>query len=61
MDFVSDQLHDGRKLRVLTVVDTYTRECLATEVGQRLNSTNVVAVLSRIVAARGKPHRIFCD
>jgi putative transposase len=36
MDFVADALFDGRKLRMLTVVDLYTRECLAIEVGQSL-------------------------
>jgi hypothetical protein len=35
MDFVADALFDGRKLRALTVVDNYTRESLAIEVGQR--------------------------
>jgi putative transposase len=36
MDFVADALFDGRKLRMLTVVDLYIRECLAIDVGQRL-------------------------
>src|SRR5688572_24330699 len=36
MDFVADALFDGRRLRALTIVDNYTRQCLAIEVGQRL-------------------------
>lgn len=36
MDFVSDALFDGRRLRLLTVIDLHTRECLAITVGQRL-------------------------
>jgi len=61
MDFVADQLHDGRKIRVLTVIDTFTRECLATTVGARLRSENVVETLSKIARNRGLPRRIFCD
>jgi putative transposase len=61
MDFVADQLHNGSKLRLLTIVDTYTRECLAVELGVRLNSGNVVDVLGRIAKDRGLPKRIHCD
>ena len=61
MDFVADQLHGGSKMRVLTIVDTFTRECLATTVGQRLNGSDVVETLSRLVSQRGKPKRIHCD
>jgi len=41
MDFVSDALFDGRRLRMLTVIDLYTRECLAIAVGQRLTGEDV--------------------
>ena len=61
MDFVADQLHNGSKLRLLTIVDTYTCECLAVELGVRLNSGNVVDVLGRIAKDRGLPKRIHCD
>jgi len=61
MDFVADQLHDGRKIRILTVIDVFTRECLATSIGSRLRSEDVVATLNMIVKDRGKPQRIFCD
>lgn len=61
MDFVADQLHDGRKIKVLTVIDIFTRECLATTIGAKLRSENVVTTLTMIMKERGKPQRIFCD
>lgn len=61
MDFVTDQAHHGERFRMLTVVDVYTRECLAIEPGQHLGGADVVAVLTRIAARRGTPRRIFCD
>ncbi|KGD40666.1 HTH-like domain protein [Burkholderia pseudomallei] len=57
MDFVADSLFDGRRLRTLTVVDNYTRECLAIEVGQSLKGEHVVEALTRITAMRGHPPR----
>ena len=50
MDFVADQLANGTKFRVLTVVDVFTREALAIEVGQRLKGEDVVAMLDRVSA-----------
>ena len=61
MDFVADALFDGRKLRMLTVVDCYTRECLAIDVGQRLKGEDVVNTLNRICAERGLPRAIKTD
>jgi len=61
MDFVSDALFDGRRLRALTVVDTYTRECLAIEVGQSLKGEDVVHVLDRIKGERELPNAIKVD
>ncbi len=61
LDFVADQLADGRRFRALTVVDVYTRECLAIEVGQSLKGGDVVPVLNRIGIARGAPKMLFCD
>ena len=52
MDFVSDALFDGRKFRCLTVVDNYSRECLAIYVGQSLRGSDVVEVLNRIKKQR---------
>jgi putative transposase len=61
MDFVADNLFDRRKLRMLTVVDCYTRESLAIHVGQSLKGEDVVRVLSRIVHERGQPQTIKTD
>lgn len=61
MDFVSDALFDGRRLRALTVVDNYTRESLAIEVGQSLKGEDVVRVLDGVVAQRGAPQTIKVD
>ena len=61
LDFVADQLADGRRFRALTVVDVYTRECLAIEVGQSLKGEDVVRALNRIGVRRGAPKWLFCD
>lgn len=61
MDFVADALFDGRKLRMLTVVDCHTHECLAIEVGQSLKGEDVVASLNRITEVRGLPRTIKTD
>ena len=60
-DFVADALFDGRKLRMLTVVDCYTRECLAVDVGQSLKGEDVVDSLNRICGERGLPRTIKTD
>jgi len=60
-DFVADALFDGRKLRMLTVVDCYTRECLAIDVGQSLKGEDVVDNLNRICGERGLPKTIKTD
>jgi putative transposase len=61
MDFVADALFDGRKLRTLTVVDHYTRESLAIDVGQSLKGEDVVMTLNRIIATRNIPEKIKVD
>lgn len=61
MDFVHDQLASGSKLRLLTVIDVYTREALAIEVGPRLRGEHVAAVLNRLIYLRGAPKVVFCD
>ena len=61
MDFVADQLADGSRFRSLTVVDIYTRECLAIESGQKLKGEDVVRALNRIKVRRGVPKMVFCD
>jgi putative transposase len=62
MDFVSDALYDGRRFRALTLVDNFSRECLAIDVGQNLKGIDVVAVMERIGEQRGVvAHRIQVD
>ena len=61
LDFMADQLTDGRRFRVLTIVDVFTRESLAVEVGASLKGTDVVEVLNHIRARRGAPKMLFCD
>ena len=61
LDFIHDQLGNGQKFRALTVVDVYSRECLAIEVGQRLRGEHVVEVLNRLVQHRGAPKYLFAD
>ena len=61
LDFVADQLANGQRFRALTVVDVFTRESVAIEVGQRLRGEHVVTVLNRLTARRGVPTVLFCD
>jgi putative transposase len=61
MDFVSDAVASGRHVRILTVVDVFTRECLALETDTSMGSLRVVRVLDRIIAERGVPQRIRSD
>lgn len=61
MDFVSDALADGRKIRALTIVDAHTRECPTIEVGHSLPGARVVQVLDRLRVTRGLPTTIVCD
>jgi putative transposase len=61
MDFMQDMLMDERGLRVLTLIDSHTRECLALRAGQRFAGADVVAVLEAVGATRPWPTRITVD
>ena len=61
LDFVHDAVECGRTIRVLSVVDAYTRECLGLEVDTSFASRRVTRVLEAIVAERGQPLAIRCD
>ena len=61
MDFVSDQTSSGTKFRALTIVDVFTRECLAIEPGQSWKGEDVARVLTAIAWTRPLPQRIHCD
>ncbi len=58
---MADQLADGRRFRALTILDVFTRESLAIEVGQRLKGEDVVGALNQIRGKRGVPKVLFCD
>jgi putative transposase len=58
MDFVADNLFDGKKLRMLTVVDCFTRKSLAIHVGQSLKGEDVARVVDAYAARRGTPQSI---
>ena len=60
-DFVSERTHDGRPLRLLTILDEYSRECLAIRVGRRASSIDVLTVLARLFVERGTPGHIRSD
>ncbi|WP_424447054.1 IS3 family transposase [Paucimonas lemoignei] len=61
MDFVSDGLVDGRRLRCLNIVDDFTKQCLAIEVDTSLPGRRVVAVLERLAETRGLPRSVTID
>jgi putative transposase len=61
MDFMSDALYDGQKIKLLTIVDNFTRESLAIEVAWRLGGHGVVAVLMDVAKKKGLPKSIRID
>ena len=60
-DFVQDRTHDGRAFRMLTVIDEYTRECLAIQVDRRLRSDDVLHCIAGLFTDRGPPDHIRSD
>ena len=60
-DFVADRTHNGRTLRLLTVIDEFTRECLAIRVGRRLTAEDVQECLTELFCSRGIPEHIRSD
>jgi putative transposase len=60
-DFVSAMTHDGRTLRMLVLIDEYTRECLAIRVARRLGSYEVIETLADVMLFRGIPEHIRSD
>ena len=61
MDFIVDGLATGRMIRILSVVDAYTRECLALEADTSLGSGRVTRVLERLIGERGRPENVRSD
>jgi putative transposase len=61
LDFASDALGTGRGIRVLAVVDAFTRECVGLEVDTTLSSLRITRALENIIQQRGTPQAIRCD
>lgn len=60
-DFVESRTHDGRKFRMLNVIDEFSRECLAVRIDRKLNSTAVIDVLTDLFILRGVPGHVRSD
>ena len=60
-DVVQAQTHDGRSLRILTLIDEHSRACLALKVARRLNSLGVIEALADAMCLHGSPEPIRCD
>ena len=60
-DFVEAQIHDGRKVRLMTLIDEFTRECLAIRVARRINGMGVLETMADVMLVRGIPEHIRSD
>jgi transposase InsO family protein len=60
-DFVMDRTEDGKRLKLLTIVDEYTRECLAVDVARHITGTAVIDTLNRLIRERGAPGHVRSD
>ena len=60
-DFLEERTHDGRKMRLLNIIDEFTHECLSIRVSRRLKSIDVIDVLSDLFILRGVPEHIRSD
>lgn len=60
-DFVQARTHDGRSLRILTLLDEHSRACLALKVARRINSLGVIEALAEAMCLHGIPEHIRCD
>jgi putative transposase len=60
-DFVAERTHDGRPIKMLTVIDEYSRECLAIVVERRLQSDDVLSCLAELFVRHGPPEHIRSD
>ena len=60
-DFVEAQTHDGRKLRLMTLIDEFSRECLAIRVARKINGLGVLETMAKVMMVRGVPEHIRSD
>lgn len=61
LDYVFDQLSDGRKIKLMTLIDEFTRECLAVRVERSIKGADVIKILNEVIDERGKPEQIQSD
>jgi len=61
MDFMSDSLYNGRRFRILNIIDLFSRECIGIEVDFSITGHRVTRILDKIIFSRGKPEIIVCD
>ena len=61
MDFMHDTLANGRKIRILNIIDDYNREALAMEVDYSLSSHSLCRIMKRLIEEKGKPVEVRCD
>jgi len=60
-DFVADRTDNGGKLRILSIVDEYTRECLAIHVARKITATDLITLMNQLIQTRGIPGHIRSD
>jgi transposase InsO family protein len=60
-DFVEGRTHNGRSLRIMTLIDEHTRECLTLKVARRINSFGVIETLADAMLEKGVPEHVRCD
>ena len=60
-DFISDRTDNGGKLRILSLIDEYSRECLALQVARKLTAADLIEVMEKLVTQRGVPTHIRSD
>ena len=60
-DFVSEQTHDGRKFRILNIIDEFTKECLASFVARGIRSQDVIFILADLFIEHGMPEHVRSD
>lgn len=60
-DFVEAQTHDGRKVRLMTLIDEFTRGCLAIRVARRINGMGVIEAMADAMIVHGVPEHIRSD
>jgi putative transposase len=58
---IEAQTHDGRKVRLMTLIDEFTRECLAIRIARRINSFGVLETMADVMLTRGVPEHIRSD